>query len=160
MAHPDPLPYELELTAVRFVQARRRADRGGQRLGAVGRLGRAALDGGRQHGCVGWSSTAWCATSARCGDMASSSTRAAGARWTARTVSGDRSGRAGELVGVRIQPGDLIVVDEDGIAVVPAAVEAAVVQRAWDKVHAENQVRDAIRGGMSATAAFAKFGVL
>ena len=33
-------------------------------------------------------------------------------------------------------------------------------RRAWEKVHAENITRDAIRGGMKATAAYAKFGVL
>jgi hypothetical protein len=39
-------------------------------------------------------------------------------------------------------------------------VEPAVVRAAWDKAHAENVVRDAIRGGMSATKAFEKWGVL
>jgi len=52
------------------------------------------------------------------------------------------------------------VADEDGIVVVPRAVEEAVIRRAWDKVHAENEVRDAIKGGMKATDAFAKYGVL
>jgi regulator of RNase E activity RraA len=65
-----------------------------------------------------------------------------------------------EIDGVRFGPGELVVADEDGVVVVPRAVEAAVVRRAWDKVHAENQVRDAIRGGMTATEAFAKYGVL
>ena len=47
-----------------------------------------------------------------------------------------------------------------GIVVVPREVEAEVVRRAWDKVHAENITRDAIRAGMGATAAYAKYGVL
>ena len=46
------------------------------------------------------------------------------------------------------------------MVVVPQAVEEAVIRRAWEKVHAENQVRDAIRGGMTAADAFARFGVL
>lgn len=65
-----------------------------------------------------------------------------------------------EIDGVRFAPGDLVVADEDGIVVVPRAVEEDVVRRAWEKVHAENEVRDAIRGGMKAVAAFEKFGVL
>ena len=65
-----------------------------------------------------------------------------------------------EIGGVRIAPGDLIAADEDGIVVVPQSVETQVVQLAWDKVHAENQVRDAVIGGMSATEAFDTFGVL
>jgi regulator of RNase E activity RraA len=65
-----------------------------------------------------------------------------------------------EIDGVRFSPGDLVVADEDGVVVVPRAVEEEVVRRAWEKVHAENQVRDAIRGGLSATEAFARFGVL
>ena len=65
-----------------------------------------------------------------------------------------------EIDGVRFALGDLVVADIDGVVVVPRAVEAAVVRRAWDKVHAENQVRDAIRTGMKATDAFERFGVL
>ena len=43
---------------------------------------------------------------------------------------------------------------------VPQDVEEAVIQRAWAKVHAENEVRDAIRAGMKASAAFQRYGVL
>jgi regulator of RNase E activity RraA len=46
------------------------------------------------------------------------------------------------------------------VVVVPRAVEEQVIAAAWEKVHAENQVRDAIRAGMTATDAFRKFGVL
>jgi regulator of RNase E activity RraA len=65
-----------------------------------------------------------------------------------------------EIDGVRFAPGDLVVADIDGVVVVPQKIEAAVIRHAWDKVHAENTVRDAIAGGMSATAAFNKYGVL
>lgn len=65
-----------------------------------------------------------------------------------------------EIDGVVICPGDLIAADQDGIVIVPQAIESSVVRAAWNKVHAENQVRDAIRGGMSATVAFETFGVL
>ena len=39
-------------------------------------------------------------------------------------------------------------------------VEDDVVRRAWEKVHAENVVRDSIAGGMTAGEAFKKYGVL
>ncbi len=65
-----------------------------------------------------------------------------------------------ELDGVHFHPGDLVFADEDGIVVVPQIVEQEAIRRAWDKVHAENVVRDSIRNGLKATEAFAKYGVL
>ena len=65
-----------------------------------------------------------------------------------------------EIGGVTIRSGDILFADEDGVVVVPQEVEEAVLQAAWDKVHAENEVRDAIRSGMAATAVFDKFGIL
>jgi 4-hydroxy-4-methyl-2-oxoglutarate aldolase len=65
-----------------------------------------------------------------------------------------------EIDGVIFAPGDLVIADEDGVAVVPVTVEAAVIQRAWEKVYAENEVRDAIKAGMKATKAFETYGVL
>ena len=65
-----------------------------------------------------------------------------------------------EIDGVGIEPGDLVVADCDGVVIVPAAVEAETLSAAWKKVHAENVTRDAIRGGMKATDAYARFGVL
>ena len=65
-----------------------------------------------------------------------------------------------EIAGVRFEPGDLVVGDADGIAVVPRRVEAAVIRRVWAKVTAEARMRAAIEGGMRATDAFREFGVL
>jgi 4-hydroxy-4-methyl-2-oxoglutarate aldolase len=65
-----------------------------------------------------------------------------------------------EIAGVRFFPGDLVFADLDGIVVVPQAVEAEAIRRAWEKVHAENITRDAITGGMKAAAAYQKYGVL
>ena len=48
----------------------------------------------------------------------------------------------------------------DGVVVVPQDVEEEVIRAAWAKVHAENEVRDAIRGGMGAVEAFRRYGVL
>jgi regulator of RNase E activity RraA len=65
-----------------------------------------------------------------------------------------------EIAGVRFSPGDLVIADEDGVVVVPRAIEEQIIRAAWDKVHAENAVRDAIKGGMKATEVFRKYGVL
>lgn len=65
-----------------------------------------------------------------------------------------------EIAGVRFCPGDLVFADADGIVVVPQEVEEEAIQKAWGKVHAENEVRDAIRAGMKATEAYNRFGVL
>lgn len=65
-----------------------------------------------------------------------------------------------ELAGVRFCPGDLVFADIDGVVVVPEEVESEAIQRAWDKVHQENQVREAIQGGMRATTAYQRFGIL
>lgn len=65
-----------------------------------------------------------------------------------------------EIGGVTFHPGDLVIADADGVVVIPQSVEEEAIQRAWDKVHAENEVRDAIRHGMKAVDAFARFGIL
>jgi regulator of RNase E activity RraA len=65
-----------------------------------------------------------------------------------------------EIDGVRFAPGDLVFADVDGIVVVPQAVEPQAIAAAWKKVHDENITRDAIRDGMKATDAYAKYGIL
>ena len=65
-----------------------------------------------------------------------------------------------ELDGVAFNPGDLVFADEDGVVVVPQKIEQEAIRRAWEKVHAENVVRDSIRDGLKAAEAFAKYGVL
>ena len=65
-----------------------------------------------------------------------------------------------EIDGVGFAPGDLVFADSDGVVVVPRKVELEVLRLALAKVHGENKVRDAIRGGMTAVGAFEKFGIL
>jgi len=43
---------------------------------------------------------------------------------------------------------------------VPREIEDQAIERAWQKVHDENRTRDAIRGGLKATEAYEKYGVL
>ncbi|MGP7796851.1 RraA family protein [Sphingomonas sp. CLY1604] len=65
-----------------------------------------------------------------------------------------------EVGAVRVAPGDLVFGDLDGVVIVPRAQEAEVVERALEKARGEKTVRQAIEGGMSSTAAFAKYGIL
>mgnify|MGYP002625893255 CR=1 FL=1 len=65
-----------------------------------------------------------------------------------------------DLGGVTVRSGDIILADEDGVVVVPQEAAEQVLQAALEKVESENQVRDAIRSGMAATAVFEKYGIL
>ena len=65
-----------------------------------------------------------------------------------------------EIDGVRFCFGDLVMADLDGVVVVPQKCEKEAIRAAWEKVHAENVTRDAIKAGMKATAAYEKYGVL
>lgn len=65
-----------------------------------------------------------------------------------------------QLGGVAVAPGDLIVADIDGVAIVPAAVAAEVLSRARAKIDSENAFRAAVRGGMPLVQAYSTFGVL
>lgn len=65
-----------------------------------------------------------------------------------------------EVGPVTVQPGDLIFGDLDGVLVIPRDCEAEAIGRALEKVRGEKLVRREIEGGMSSTAAFAKYGIL
>ena len=62
--------------------------------------------------------------------------------------------------GVRIEPGDILFGDLDGVCVVPRAAETDVFHAALEKARGEKLVAKAIREGMSAVDAFAKFGIM
>jgi regulator of RNase E activity RraA len=159
--HVDPRPYELELQAVdasRPGEVIIAAAGGSMRSGLWGELLTAAA---RNAGCVGVLV-----------DGAVRDTRLVQqmgfpvfARGTCPYDSRDRQRIIEidvpvEIGGVRFEPGDLVVGDSDGIAVIPRRVEASVIQRVWVKVSAESKVRAAIKAGMRATDAFKEFGVL
>jgi regulator of RNase E activity RraA len=69
-------------------------------------------------------------------------------------------GQVVEVDGVRIAPGDLVVADDDGIAVVPVDVEVEVIERALAKDALERRFREAVEHGASAQLAFERFDVL
>ncbi|NRB14304.1 MAG: RraA family protein [Rhizobiales bacterium] len=66
----------------------------------------------------------------------------------------------GEIGGVLINSGDLVFGDIDGIVIVPKAVIAEVVEKAFEKVNAENVVRDEIRSGNTLVDIFARYKIL
>jgi regulator of RNase E activity RraA len=65
-----------------------------------------------------------------------------------------------EIEGVRIAPGDILFGDMDGVCVVPKAAEQEVFARALEKARAEKTVGKALDEGMTASAAFARYGIL
>jgi regulator of RNase E activity RraA len=161
MAHEDPKPYELELIAVdtaRPDDVLIAAAGGTMRSGLWGELLSTAA---RRSGCVGVIVDGAVRDVAKMRQMGFP----VWARGTSIYDSKDRNRVIDvdvpvEIDGVTFSPGDLVVADLDGVVVVPRSVEEEVVRRAWEKVHAENVVRDAIAGGMTAAEVFKKYGVL
>jgi 4-hydroxy-4-methyl-2-oxoglutarate aldolase len=161
MAHPDPRPYELELRAVDGClpdDVLVCAAGGSVRSGVWGELLTTAA---RNTGCVGVVVDGSVRDVTRMRQMGFP----VFARGTCVYDSKDRQRVIDldvpvEIDGVAFEPGALVIADEDGVVVVPREAEAEAVRRAWEKVHAEDEVRDAIRAGMKATEAFDRFGVL
>ena len=65
-----------------------------------------------------------------------------------------------EIEGVRVNPGDIIFGDLDGVVVIPKAIEKEVIQKAYEKATGEKMVSEAIRAGMGAKESFAKHGIM
>jgi 4-hydroxy-4-methyl-2-oxoglutarate aldolase len=65
-----------------------------------------------------------------------------------------------EIDGVAVEPGDIIVADRDGVAVVPKALEGDVLKAVLDKANREDQFRDAVKSGTSLFAAYQQYQVL
>jgi regulator of RNase E activity RraA len=65
-----------------------------------------------------------------------------------------------ECAGVRVHPGDLVIGDDDGVAIIPRAVAEQVVELAEEKVSGENLVRDRLAEGMPVSEAFRTYGIL
>jgi len=62
--------------------------------------------------------------------------------------------------GVAVEPGDLVVADDDGIAVIPAALGEDVISLAEAKVRTEGAMRADLAAGMPLSEAFRAYGVL
>jgi regulator of RNase E activity RraA len=59
---------------------------------------------------------------------------------------------------VRIEPGDWVVGDDDGVVVVPAAVAEDVLAEAEAKAATENEIRAAVREGVKPLEAYERYG--
>lgn len=70
----------------------------------------------------------------------------------------DRFGEALTIGDVTVCTGDYLLADRDGVVLIPQALAEDVVTRTEQVAQTENQVRDAILGGMDPQQAYLKFG--
>tara|TARA_B100000029_G_scaffold382445_1_gene377711 strand:- start:579 stop:1247 length:669 start_codon:yes stop_codon:yes gene_type:complete len=161
MYHPDPRPYELELKAVDGCQPDDiliAAAGGSERSGIWGELLSTAATNA---GCVGAIVDGAVRDIRQMTEMGfpvyARSRNIYDSKDRQRVVDIDVPVEIGAVV---FSPGDLVIADVDGVVVVPAEIENEAISAAWQKVHAENITRDAIRDGMKATEAYETFGVL
>lgn len=69
-------------------------------------------------------------------------------------------GRPVEVAGVRVEPGDIVFAEIDGIAVIPQAVTDEVITRAFEKVAKEDGAREDLRNGALLAEVWARYKVL
>ena len=60
---------------------------------------------------------------------------------------------------VRVEPGDYVVADRDGIVAIPAALLDEVIERAEVIVATENEIRTAVRAGVAPLEAYERYGI-
>ena len=65
-----------------------------------------------------------------------------------------------EFSGVRVNPGDVVFGDLDGVLIIPSEAVVDAFEGAIEKARGEQLVAQAIRSGMSTVEAFAKFGIM
>ncbi len=65
-----------------------------------------------------------------------------------------------EMADVRIEPGDIVFGDVDGVCIVPRGAEDETFTAALEKARGEQNVRQALEAGMSTVEAFEKFGIM
>lgn len=65
-----------------------------------------------------------------------------------------------EIEGVRLNPGDIVFGDLDGVVIIPKEIEREVIERAYEKATGEKMVAEAIRGGMGAKESFDRHGIM
>jgi len=62
--------------------------------------------------------------------------------------------------GVLVHPGDFVLADFEGVAVIPAAIRDEVFRKSMEKLEGENTVRDELAAGRSPREVFDKYGIL
>lgn len=62
--------------------------------------------------------------------------------------------------GVLVHPGDFVLADYEGVAVIPAAIREEVFKKSMEKLQGENRVRDELAAGHSPRVVFDRYGIL
>lgn len=65
-----------------------------------------------------------------------------------------------DVGGVTVNPGDLVMIDTDGMVVVPSSRASEVIEQALKKVEKENTTRDELRKGRLLREVYDEYGVL
>jgi regulator of RNase E activity RraA len=65
-----------------------------------------------------------------------------------------------EFNGIRVNQGDIVFGDLDGVIIVPKEAEEEAFNLAIEKARGEKLVKQALEEGMSTVEAFAKFGIM
>lgn len=65
-----------------------------------------------------------------------------------------------EFNGIRVNPGDIVFGDRDGVLIVPKEVENEAFEGAIEKARGEKLVQKALENGMSTVDAFSKYGIM
>lgn len=65
-----------------------------------------------------------------------------------------------EMNGVKVNPGDIVLGDIDGVCIVPKEIEEEVFRKAIEKGRGEKMVQKKIEEGMSAKEAFETYGIM
>lgn len=65
-----------------------------------------------------------------------------------------------ECAGVRVEKGDLVFGDADGVVVIPQRIEAEVLRLAFEKVRGEKNTLADLRAGHKLADVFARYGIL
>ncbi len=65
-----------------------------------------------------------------------------------------------KIAGIKINPGDIVVGDLDGVCIIPSQIEQEVVIRGLKKARGEKTVQRKIMDGLPAKEAFEKYGIM
>ena len=65
-----------------------------------------------------------------------------------------------ECGGVKVNPGDIVFGDYDGVVIIPKKVENKVIEAALKKVSGENRTRGELLKGLTLKAVYDKYGIL
>ena len=65
-----------------------------------------------------------------------------------------------EFNGIKVNPGDIVFGDRDGVLIIPKEIEKEAFEGAISKARGEKLVKKALENGMSTVDAFNKFGIM